>query len=183
MFSMDFEEFLWAKGYGENTAADMLSHMKMLQPFNELEMKVYHPLFMDYNILDGMPAVVAEYIQKNTFEGSLDTQKQLIADYKEDIRKYASGMGDRGLSGRSPLLLPSVGACGSFFPDRCCRFLPDDHTACRTGSNGCTARDGFPEDRSCASGHSGRSESYRHRTGSDSGGNSRCTGFMCFFLK
>ncbi len=73
MLSMDFEEFLWAKGYGENTAADMLSHMKTLQPFNDLEMKVYHSLFMDYNILGGMPAVVAEHILKNTFEGSLDT--------------------------------------------------------------------------------------------------------------
>ena len=92
MFSMDFEEFLWAKGYGEETAADMLTHMKTLQPFNDLEMKVYHSLFMDYNILGGMPAVVKEYILKNTFEGSLDTQKQLIADYKEDIRKYASGV-------------------------------------------------------------------------------------------
>lgn len=36
--------------------------------------------------------MVAEYIQRNTFEGSLDTQKQLIADYKEDIRKYAQGV-------------------------------------------------------------------------------------------
>ncbi|MBQ9210550.1 MAG: ATP-binding protein [Clostridia bacterium] len=92
MFSMDFEEFLWAKGYKDDTIEDILSHMKSLQPFSDLEMKVFHSLFMDYNILGGMPAVVAEYIQKNTFEGSLDTQKQLIADYKEDIRKYASGV-------------------------------------------------------------------------------------------
>ena len=27
-----------------------------------------------------------------TFEGSLDTQRQLLADYKEDIRKYAEGV-------------------------------------------------------------------------------------------
>jgi predicted AAA+ superfamily ATPase len=39
-----------------------------------------------------MPAVVREYITKNTFENSLDIQRQLIADYKEDIRKYAEGM-------------------------------------------------------------------------------------------
>ncbi len=39
-----------------------------------------------------MPAVVREYITKGTFEGSLDIQHQLIADYKEDIRKYAQGM-------------------------------------------------------------------------------------------
>ena len=92
MFSMDFEEFLWAKGYGEDAVQDLLSHMKELKPFTTLEMNVYHSLFLDFNILGGMPAVVAEYIQRNTFEGSLDTQRQLIADYKEDIRKYASGV-------------------------------------------------------------------------------------------
>lgn len=92
MYSMDFEEFLWAKGYGEDTVESMLSHMQNLKPFSELEMGVYHALFLDYTILGGMPAVVKEYIQRNTFEGSLDTQKQLISDYKEDIRKYAEGI-------------------------------------------------------------------------------------------
>ena len=66
--------------------------MKEFNPFSELEMNVFRSLFLDYNILGGMPAVVAEYIERNTFEGSLDTQKQLIADYKEDIRKYATGI-------------------------------------------------------------------------------------------
>ena len=37
-------------------------------------------------------AVVWDYIVKGTFEGSLETQRQLIADYKEDIRKYAEGI-------------------------------------------------------------------------------------------
>ena len=92
MFSMDFEEFLWAKGYEGTTIEDMLRHMRELRPFNELEMQVYHSLFLDFCILGGMPAVVTEYIAKNTFEGSLDTQRQLIADYKEDIRKYAQGL-------------------------------------------------------------------------------------------
>ncbi len=92
MHSMDFEEFLWAKGYTAETADGMLKHMRELRPFSELEMSVYRSVFMDFSILGGMPAVVAEYIQKGTFEGSLDTQRQLIADYKEDIRKYATGM-------------------------------------------------------------------------------------------
>ena len=92
MYSMDFEEFLWAKGYGEDTVADMLSHMRNLKPFSELEMNVFHSLFLDFSILGGMPAVVKEYIQRNTFEGSLDLQRQLISDYREDIRKYAEGI-------------------------------------------------------------------------------------------
>ena len=74
---------------GDDTVKNLLSHMKEFNPFSELEMNVFRSLFLDYNILGGMPAVVAEYIERNTFEGSLDTQMQLIADYKEDIRRYA----------------------------------------------------------------------------------------------
>ncbi|MBQ8081243.1 MAG: ATP-binding protein [Clostridia bacterium] len=92
MFSLDFEVFLWAKGYPENETENLLRHMRELQPFSSLEMEVYHSLFLDYHVLGGMPAVVAAYIQSGTFEGSLETQKQLIADYKEDIRKYALGV-------------------------------------------------------------------------------------------
>ncbi len=92
MFSMDFEEFLWAKGYDNKTVDDMLQHMLSLTPFNELEMSIYHELFLDFCILGGMPEVVKSYINKNTFENSLQLQRQLIADYKEDIRKYAEGL-------------------------------------------------------------------------------------------
>lgn len=92
MFSLDFEEFLWAKGYDESTIQEMLEHMIQLNPFNEIEMSIYSSLFLDFCILGGMPAVVREYIEKGTFEGSIDIQRQLVADYKEDIRKYADGM-------------------------------------------------------------------------------------------
>lgn len=92
MYSMDFEEFLWAKGYSEETVSDMLSHMEEMRPFNELEMDIYHTLLLDFSILGGMPAIVKDHIESGTFEGSLDTQRQLIADYKEDIRKYAEGL-------------------------------------------------------------------------------------------
>lgn len=92
MFSLDFEEFLWAKGYDESTIQEMLEHMIQLKSFNEIEMSIYSSLFLDFCILGGMPAVVREYIEKGTFEGSIDIQKQLVTDYKEDIRKYADGM-------------------------------------------------------------------------------------------
>lgn len=51
MFSLDFEEFLWAKGYDDSTVEDMLEHMRTLKPFNEVEMAVYSELFLDYCIL------------------------------------------------------------------------------------------------------------------------------------
>lgn len=92
MHSMDFEEFLWAKGYDDEFICQILEHMKKTVPFSDLELNVLNSLFLDFCILGGMPAVVREYIKKGTFENSLDTQRQLLADYKEDIRKYADGM-------------------------------------------------------------------------------------------
>ena len=92
MYSLDFEEFLWAKGYGSDTIDDMLVHMKSGTPFNELEMNIYGGLFLDFCILGGMPAVVREYLEHGTFEGTLELQRQLISDYREDIRKYAEGI-------------------------------------------------------------------------------------------
>ena len=92
MYSMDFEEFLWAKGYDNAFVAELLAHMRSLTPFNAVELSVCSELFLDYCILGGMPAVVREFILKGTFEGSLEAQRQLLADYKEVIRKYADGM-------------------------------------------------------------------------------------------
>ena len=91
MYSLDFEEFLWAKGY-DNAAGEILAHMTSRKPFSEVEMKVYSSLFMDYCILGGMPAVIRQYIEKGTFEGILDIQQQLLKDYQEDIKKYAEGV-------------------------------------------------------------------------------------------
>ena len=92
MHSLDFEEFLWGKGYSEQEVEELLGHMKNLVPFNQVELSVYSGLFLDFCILGGMPAVVREYVEKGTFEGSLSTQRQLLSDYEEDVRKYAQGV-------------------------------------------------------------------------------------------
>ena len=90
-YSMDFEEFLWTKGY-DSAADEILEHMNLLKPFSTVEMNVYNSLFLDYCILGGMPAVVRQSIEKGTFEGILDIQRQLLKDYQEDIKKYADGV-------------------------------------------------------------------------------------------
>lgn len=92
MYSFDFEEFLWAKGYDDSYVEDLFAHMTNLKPFHEVELSICQGLFLDYCILGGMPAVVREYISKGTFEGSLAIQRQLLADYEEDVRKYAGGL-------------------------------------------------------------------------------------------
>ena len=92
MYSMDFEEFLWAKGYSEETIVDMLDHMLSKTSFSTSEQKVFSNLFLEYCILGGMPAIVSNYIETGTFEGSLELQRQLLIDYENDIIKYAEGL-------------------------------------------------------------------------------------------
>ena len=92
MHSMDFEEFLWANGYSESMLDDMLNHMLSGMPFSETERNIYSGLFLEYCILGGMPAIVSNYIDRGTFEGSLGLQRQLLTDYENDIIKYAEGL-------------------------------------------------------------------------------------------
>ena len=92
MFSMDFEEFLWAKGYRKEQIASILSHMLENKPFNENELAIFKELFLTYSVLGGMPDVVKQYLETGTFSGTLDLQNQIRLDYEEDVRKYAEGL-------------------------------------------------------------------------------------------
>jgi predicted AAA+ superfamily ATPase len=89
MHSLDFEEFLWAKGYSSEQIDDLYQHMISLQPFSQLELDTMMNHFRDYMTLGGMPEVVKMYIDNGHFEGTLKLQRQLLEDYEEDITKYA----------------------------------------------------------------------------------------------
>lgn len=95
MYSMDFEEFLWAKGYKQNQIDNLYNHMKTCTPLSELEFKVMLNNFHEYLIVGGMPAIVRTFIENNNYSGILNMQKQIILDYEEDITKYAHGL-DQG---------------------------------------------------------------------------------------
>lgn len=89
MYSMDFEEFLWAKGYKEEQVEDLYEHMKNLIPFSDTELSIMFNNFKEYIIIGGMPAIVNSFITNNNYSGTLKMQKQIIQDYEEDITKYA----------------------------------------------------------------------------------------------
>ena len=92
MHSMDFEEFLWAKGYSDEFVEELYGHMYNLEPLSALQMDVMLELFRDYVIIGGMPEVVDTYIKNKNFSGTLGIQKQLLKDYEEDITKYVDGL-------------------------------------------------------------------------------------------
>ena len=92
MHSMDFEEFLWAKGYNEDFIEDLYKHMLEVKPLGQLQMDILMELFRDYVTIGGMPEVVNTYIKNKNFSGTLAIQKQLLKDYEEDITKYVEGL-------------------------------------------------------------------------------------------
>ena len=92
MHSMDFEEFLWAKGYSEEFVEELYQNMLQVKPFTNLQLETLFGLFRDYVSIGGMPEVVNTYIQKGNFSGTLAIQKQLLKDYEEDITKYVEGL-------------------------------------------------------------------------------------------
>ena len=92
MHSLDFEEFLWACGYDDSFIEDLFTHMHEVKPVSGLMMSRLEDLFRDYMVLGGMPEVVDTFVRQKSFAGILSLQQQLLADYEEDITKYAVGM-------------------------------------------------------------------------------------------
>ena len=95
MYSMDFEEFLWARGYKEEQIESLYNHMKNITPFSDVELSAMFEVFREYMILGGMPAIVNSFVKNKNYSGTLKMQKQILLDYEEDITKYAAGL-DQG---------------------------------------------------------------------------------------
>ena len=92
MNSMDFEEFLWAAGLGQDFVDDVYGRVLSLNGLDEGLLSRLDGLFLDYCTLGGMPEIVSGYFARGTFEGVLKTQQQLLTDYRADVRKYAVGV-------------------------------------------------------------------------------------------
>ena len=92
MYSMDFEEFLWALGYKEEQIENLYECMKNLSPLSETQFNVLLDRFHQYMVLGGMPEVVKRFVDQKNYSGTLALQKQIILDYEEDITKYVEGL-------------------------------------------------------------------------------------------
>lgn len=95
MYSMDFEEFLWAKGYKQEQIDAMYEKMLNISPLSNTEFDVMLENFREYMVLGGMPAIVKSFVENKNYSGTLKLQKQILLDYEEDITKYAQGL-DQG---------------------------------------------------------------------------------------
>ena len=90
MNSLDFEEFLWARGINEDQIEYIKSfYDKKLSVPEAVHDKMMN-LFKEFIILGGMPDVINEFLLTNNFNSAKNVQKRIIEDYKSDIVKYAT---------------------------------------------------------------------------------------------
>lgn len=92
MYSLDFEEFLWAKGYTEDQIEYIYKFMKELKPLPEILFNKLNDLFKQYIYCGGMPAIVDRFITQENFSGIFEMQEQIHIDYEEDITNYVEGL-------------------------------------------------------------------------------------------
>lgn len=91
MHGLDFEEFLWACGYHEETIQELQSYMGTDNQIPESIHNKFEELFREYMVVGGMPEVVADFAENKDFQRVMDVQKNILALYQDDISKHAKG--------------------------------------------------------------------------------------------
>lgn len=89
MYSLDFEEFLWAYGYND-TDIDMLrNYYERREKVPDAINDKFNSLFNEYIVVGGMPEVVSAYIETKDFNVVQKKQEKILATYDDDITNHA----------------------------------------------------------------------------------------------
>lgn len=89
MYPMDFEEFLWAMG-NEMLMPFIRDCYAKKTPLGSIHRKVMD-MFRLYMLLGGMPQVIQTYVDTKDFRQTEKVKQNIIALYRNDIQKYATG--------------------------------------------------------------------------------------------
>ncbi len=92
MFSLDFEEFLWANGISENAINQLKEYFTEKKFIEEYINNHYLNLLRTFLIVGGMPEVVNNYLSSNNFQKSYSTQQKILKAYEYDIDHYAKNI-------------------------------------------------------------------------------------------
>lgn len=90
MHPLDFEEYLWARGYDEAATALLRGYLERLEPVPRGVNERMMSLVREYLAIGGMPAVVDSFVRSNNYGVAHESQQLLLASYLDDIARYAS---------------------------------------------------------------------------------------------
>lgn len=88
MFPMDFEEFLWANGIGEDLIVEVKNGIFIDRMIPDGVHKRFMDLFKDYLISGGLPYCVDLFLEKMDVVGVRDAQMEIYDMYGNDASKY-----------------------------------------------------------------------------------------------
>ena len=88
MHSMDFEEFLWAKGVSPEIIGYLKSCYARREPVREAVHQSLMRYFREYICVGGLPAVVREFLETNAIGAVRQEQLDLIEEYRDDFGKH-----------------------------------------------------------------------------------------------
>ena len=89
MYSLDFEEFLWAKGVPKTSIEELKQNFENKTEVHPSAHKVMLDNFKDYIIVGGMPEAVSSFIKEKNYNKVLEIQRDILKKYEDDIQKYA----------------------------------------------------------------------------------------------
>lgn len=89
MYPLDFEEFLWANEINEEVINSVKSCFEKETAVPDGIHKVMMDLLYRYVIVGGLPEVVNCFLETKNIELIYKIQRNLIAEYEEDMVKYA----------------------------------------------------------------------------------------------
>lgn len=90
MYSLDFEEFLWAEGY-ENSIPYLKEFFDKKEKVPSVLNDKFETLFREYMVVGGMPEVVSDYVENHDFTRVSAIQEKILENYRFDIAKHAKG--------------------------------------------------------------------------------------------
>ena len=90
MYPLDFEEFLWANGIGDDIIKILENCLTTFSPVPPPIHNRLRNLLLQYVAVGGMPAVVNEFVNSKQMNVVLQMQRDIVNGYRDDMIKYAS---------------------------------------------------------------------------------------------
>lgn len=88
MFPLDFEEFLYANGVGEDVVASIKNSFNKKESLSESLHIRMMDLFKKYLLIGGLPDAVNNFIENNNIQFVRDIHNDISNFYKDDATKY-----------------------------------------------------------------------------------------------
>ena len=101
MYPLDFEEYLWARGYDENAIGFLRESFDRCESVPTVINDKFISLFREYLAIGGMPEVVSTFIGANNFGMAYEVQSKIVDANLDDIARYAAKTDKRNRSNRS----------------------------------------------------------------------------------